>query len=462
MLTREKAAEIFELIKKQSTADEVEAMIYGGKFALTRFANNTIHQNVAEENYSVSVRTAFDGRTARATTNKFDSYSLRRVVQASESLAKVQHPDPDLLPMRGAGESPATTEQPRPSQHFAQTAGLTPELRADGVEKMVRVATRHKLTTAGIFSSSESVEGIFNSRGLQDWHAQTSSEISITMLAADSSGWQKANSPDVSQLDPSALAEISARKAIESASPREIPPGKYTVILEPAAVLDMSGFMFWDFGGLSILDQRSFLNQRVGTQIFGANINIWDDVAHPLQSGTPFDGEGVPRQRVQLVENGIVKRLVYARATAEKMKQSEFKDNVGPVEATGHGFSLPNEMGEAPMNIVFGTPSDPQTVEQMIASTERGVLVTRLWYIREVDPYEKILTGMTRDGTFCVEDGKVRHGILNFRFNESLIHMLSNVEAMGTPVRASGEESFDMVAPPMKVKDFNFTEVTKF
>jgi PmbA protein len=462
MLTREKAAEIFELIKKQSTADEVEAMIYGGKFALTRFANNTIHQNVAEENYSVSVRTAFDGRTARATTNKFDSESLRRVVQASESLAKVQHPDPDLLPMPGAGESPATTQQARPSRHFAETAGLTPELRADGVEKIVTVANRHKLTTAGIFSSSESVEGIFNSRGLHDWHAQTSSEISITMLAADSSGWQKANSPDVSQLDPSALAEISARKAIESASPREIPPGKYTVILEPAAVLDMSGFMFWDFGGLSILDQRSFLNQRVGTQIFGANINIWDDVAHPLQSGTPFDGEGVPRQRVQLVENGIVKRLVYARATAEKMKQSEFKDNVGPVAATGHGFSLPNEMGEAPMNIVFGTPSDPQTVEQMIASTERAVLVTRLWYIREVDPYEKILTGMTRDGTFCVEDGKVRHGILNFRFNESLIHMLSNVEAMGTPVRASGEESFDMVAPPMKVKDFNFTEVTKF
>jgi PmbA protein len=461
MLTREKAAEIFDQVKKLSTADEVEAMIYGGKFALTRFANNTIHQNVAEENYSVSVRTAFGGRTARATTNKFDSDSLKRLVQASESLAKVQHPDPDLLPMPGAGEPPATT-QARPSRHFAQTAGLTPELRADGVEKIVQVATRHKLTTAGIFSSSESVEGIFNSRGLHDWHAQTSSEISITMLAPDSSGWQKANSPDVSQLDPAALAEISARKAIESAGPREIPAGKYTVILEPAAVLDMSGFMFWDFGGLSILDQRSFLNQRVGTQIFGANVNIWDDVAHPLQSGTPFDGEGVPRQRVQLVENGIVKRLVYARATAEKMKKSEFKDKVGPVAATGHGFSLPNEMGEAPMNIVFGSPTDPTTVEQMIASTERGVLVTRLWYIREVDPYEKILTGMTRDGTFYVEAGKVRHGILNFRFNESLIHMFSNVEAMGTPVRASGEESFDMVAPPMKVRDFNFTEVTKF
>jgi predicted Zn-dependent protease len=158
----------------------------------------------------------------------------------------------------------------------------------------------------------------------------------------------------------------------------------------------------------------------------------------------------------------VVKRLVYARSTAEKMKQSEYKDKVGLVVLTGHGFPLPNEMGEAPMNIVFDPPPDPKTVDQMIASTERGVLVTRLWYIREVDPYEKILTGMTRDGTFYVEDGKVRHGILNFRFNESLIQMLSNVEAMGTSVRASGEESFDMVVPPMKVRDFNFTEVTKF
>lgn len=461
MLTRDQAAAIFEQLKKHSTADEVEAMISGGRFALTRFANNTIHQNVAEENYSVSVRAAFDGRTARATTNKFDSESLQRVVRASESLAKVQHPDPELLPMPDAGEGTRGTVT-GPGRHFAQTAALTPERRAEAVKKIVHVANRHQLTTAGIFSCAESVEGIFNSRGLSAWHTQTSSEISVTMLAGDSSGWQKANSPNVTDLDPGGLAEISARKALESANPRELSPGKYTVILEPAAVLDMAGFMFWDFGGLSILDQRSFLNNRIGTQIFGANINIWDDVAHPLQSGTPFDGEGIPRQRVQLVENGVVNRLVYARATAKKMEQSEHKDTVGPIAPTGHGFSLPNEMGEAPMNIVFATPAEPKTVDQMIASTERGVLVTRLWYIREVDPYEKILTGMTRDGTFYVEDGKVRHGIRNFRFNESLIHMLSSVEAMGIPVRASGEESFDMVAPPMKVRDFNFTEVTKF
>jgi PmbA protein len=462
MLTRDKAADIFKRIKKHSTADEVEVLFSGGQSALTRFANNIIHQNVAEQNYVVSVRTVFGGRTARSTTNKLDDDSLKRVVQSSERLAKVQHPDPDLLPVPDSCGTGAAAREGLPTRHFAATAAVTPQQRAETVKKIVSIADKHNLTTAGIVSTSESVEAIFNSRGLTDWHTQTSSEISITMLASDSSGWQKANSPNVANLDAVALAETAARKAFESASPREIPAGKYTVILEPAAVLDIVGFMFFDFGGLSILDQRSFLNNRVGTKLFGENINIWDDVAHPLQSSVPFDGEGVCRQKVQLVEHGVVKRLVYARATAEKMKHSEHKDKVGPIEPTGHGFPLPNEIGEAPMNIVFGASPKPTSVEQMIASTERGVLVTRLWYIREVDPYEKILTGMTRDGTFYVEDGKIRYGVRNFRFNQSLIQMLSNVEAMGTPVRASGEESFDMVVPAMKVRDFNFTEVTKF
>jgi predicted Zn-dependent protease len=282
------------------------------------------------------------------------------------------------------------------------------------------------------------------------------------MLAGDSSGWQKSNSPDVNNLDPLRMAEIAAQKTLDSARPAEIPAGKYTVILEPSAALDIVGFMFWDYSGMAILDQRSFLTGRIGSQLFGENITIWDDVTHPLQTGSPFDGEGMRRLSLPLVENGVVKRVVYARATAERMKRSEQKDQIGPIEATGHGFSLPNEMGEMPLNIVFAAPQNPQTLDQMIASTERGVLVTRLWYIREVDPYEKIVTGMTRDGTFLVESGKVKQGIRNFRFNESLIHMLSNVEAMSVPLRSCGEESFDMVMPAMKIRDFNFTEVTKF
>src|SRR5271165_1571819 len=441
MLRKEQAGDVFDRIRKLSTADEVEVLFSGGRFALTRFANNTIHQNVAEENYVVSVRAAFGGRTARASTNKFDDESLRQVVRSAESLAKVQYPDPDLLPMpdsrEASGNLGGDARVAQPSRHFQQTASITPELRAEGVKKIVGVAEQHRLTTAGVFSSAESLEGIFNSRGLSNWHRQTSADVSITMLAGDSSGWQKANSPDVAILEPLALAETAARKALDSVRPREIPAGKCTVILEPAAVLDIVGFMFWDYAGMAILDQRSFLTGRIGTKLFGDNITIWDDVAHPLQTGSPFDGEGVQRRRLALVENGIVKRVVYARATAERMKRSEYKDKVGPIEATGHGFALPNEMGEMPQNIVFAPVANPQTVEKM-------------------------LTGMTRDGTFYVENGRVQGGVRNFRFNESLIHMLSNVEAMSVPVRASGEESMDMVVPAMKVKDFNFTEVTKF
>jgi PmbA protein len=466
MLTRDQTADIFDKLRKHSTADEVELLVASGNSALTRFANNTIHQNVSEESSQISVRVSFGGRTARATTNKSDHDSLRRVVQSAEALAKVQQPDPDLLPMPTPEETKwrAANGATPARRYFESTARLTPQDRAAAVSQMVDVAKRNGLTTAGIFSSAEMVEGIFNSRGVADWYEQTLAEVSITMLAETSSGWQKANSPDVTSLNPVQLAEIAAQKTVASGNPEELPPGKYTVILEPAAVLDAVGFMFWDFSGSALLEQRSFLNDRIGKPFFGENITVWDDVYHPLQAGAPFDGEGMQRQKVKLIENGIVKAVTYARSSAKRMAESPMGSNVGPVTPTGHGFPLPNEIGEAPLNIVFSgpAPGQAQSVEQMIASTERGILVTRLWYIREVDPYEKILTGMTRDGTFLVADGKVQRGIRNFRFNESLIHMLQNVEALGEPVRSSGEESMDMVVPAMKIRDFNFTEVTKF
>ena len=463
MLTRDHAADLFDKLRKLSSADEIELLISSGNSALTRFANNTIHQNVSEENIQISVRVSFGGRTARATTNKSDDDSLHRVVQSAEALASVQQEDPDLLPMPTPQEA-KPDDAATPTRHFENTARLTPQDRAAAVAEMVDVATKNRLTTAGVYSSSEVAEGIFNSRGVAHWYEQTLAEVSITMLADTSSGWQKANSPDAREVDHVRMAEVAAQKAIDSPDPTELPPGKYTVILEPAAVLDAVGFMFWDFGGSALLEQRSFLNQRIGKPIFGENITVWDDVYHALQTGAPFDGEGVQRQRVKLIEQGIVKAVTYARSSAKRMATSDMASNVGPVTATGHGFALPNEIGEAPLNIVFSgpKPGEAQAVEQMIASTDYGILVTRLWYIREVDPYEKIITGMTRDGTFLVENGKVQRGIRNFRFNQSLIDMLQKVESMGEPVRASGEESMDMVVPAMKVRDFNFTEVTKF
>lgn len=458
MLTREKAHDIFERVRKASSLDEVEVLISGGENALTRFANNTVTQNVADETYEVSVRVAIEGKTARASTNKIDDESLRNVVRQAEALARVQERDPDLLPMATAAEAGSTEG---PNRYFEETASLGPLGRAEHVAQMVGVAKGLNLTAAGVYASGRHVDAIFNSRGVSKYHVQSHAEASITMIAPDSSGWQKANAPDARQFDAKHLAEVAAQKAKDSARPREIAPGKYTVILEPAAVLDLVGFMFWDFSGLALLEQRSFLTNRMETQLFGENISITDDVYHPLQSGPAFDGEGMRRDRVELVKQGRVNKAVFSRGSAALAKRHP-DEKLGEVRSTGHGFPLPNEMGEAPLNVVFAAPGNGRTVDEMVSSTDRGILVTRLWYIREVEPYEKLLTGMTRDGTFWVENGKVEYGLRNFRFNQSVVELLQNVMEMSEPVRASGEESFDMVVPAMKVNGFNFTEVTRF
>jgi PmbA protein len=433
-----------ERVLKLSDADEIEVDIDATTDALTRFANNTIHQNVAEQEAGISVRVVVDGRTARSSTNKIDEESLRRTVAAAISLARNQPKNPDLLPML------RKQKYQKVSRYFAATANTTPEDRAKAVAKVCRMAERSKQTAAGIFVSGTVQSAMANSRGLFARYEQTRSEFSVTILEKDSSGWAKSNSPDIRTIDPEALAETASKKATGSRAPREIPAGRYTTILEPPAVLDLVGFLFYDFAGTAILDKRSCFTGRMGKRLFGENITLWDDAYHPLQTGLPYDGEGLPRQKVLLVDRGIPKNLVYARATAKKMK----------AKPTGHGFSLPNEYGEAPMNLVFAGGDKP--VDEMVRTTERGILVTRLWYIREVDPYEKILTGMTRDGTFLIENGRVVGGLRNFRFNQSIIEMLANVLMLGPAVRAAGEESFEMVVPPMKVRDFHFSEVTKF
>lgn len=435
---------IAERVFKLSEADETEVEIDVTSDALTRFANNVIHQNVAEEVLHVSVRAVVHGRTARASTNKVDEDSLRRVASAAAGLAANQPKNPDLLPMLGR------QKYQKVARYFPATASATPEDRARAVTRVCRMAEKNKQTAAGIFSSGHMQTILANSRGLFAHHQQTRSEFSITILEPNSSGWAKANSPDIRQLDPDALAESASRKASDSRSPQELPPGHYTVILSPSAVLDLVGFLFYDFAGTAVLDKRSCFNDRMGKKLFGENITIWDDVYHPLQLGAPYDGEGVPRQKVLLVDRGVPKNLVYARSTAKKMK----------TKPTGHGLGLPNEYGEAPMNLVFA--DGEKSIDEMVRSTDRGIFVTRLWYIREVDPYEKILTGMTRDGTFLVENGRIASGIRNFRFNQSVLETLANVVMLGPAVRAAGEESFEMVVPAMKVRDFHFTEVTKF
>ncbi len=423
---------------------DVEALFGAHSGALTRFANNTIHQNVSEQDRWLSVRVVVDHRTARATTNRLDSDSIRSAVEQALALARSAAPNSDLLPLT----EPSVISET--SRFDAATADATPDHRGRAVAEAIQIVESDGQTAAGIYSTGQSTEAIFNSRGVAAWHAETMAQFSITAMAGDSSGWAKASAVSHAAVHPAALARSASEKARLSSDPQEIAPGRYTVILEPAAVLDLVGQMFGDFSATSVNDSRSFLTDRLGTKLFGDNIHISDDVSHPLQAGVPFDGEGVPRRKLTLVDAGVPRELAYSRSSAHRAS----------VEPTGHGFPLPNEVGEAPLNIVIAGGSTD--VDQMIASTDHGVLVTRLWYIREVEPYDKIMTGMTRDGTFLIENGRVVRGLRNFRFNQGIIELLNNVEALSHSVRASGEETFDMVVPAMKVRNFNFTEVTRF
>ena len=447
LLTQSECASLFEQAQRAAASAgvrDVEVSIQASSESLTRFANNEIHQNVSERVRGLAVRVVVDGRTARVATNRLHRDAIASTVEQCIALARASWPDPDLQPLYTGPRQPAS------ARHDGPTAACTPATRAAGVAEAIDVVRGQGQTAAGIFSTTESVEAILNSTGLSCYYSDTLAQFSITAMADQSSGWAKASSPRVSDFSPAVLARQASWKAAHSSGPVAVDPGEYTVVLEPAAVLDLVGQIFGDFSATAVADQRSFLNDRIGEKLFGDNISIWDEVNCPLQVGAPFDGEGVPRQRLHLVDRGVVRDVARSRVQAAK----------SGLIPTGHGFPLPNDMGEAPVNIVMAGGRD--SVEDLIRGVSKGILVTRLWYIREVEPYEKIMTGMTRDGTFLISGGEIGPGIRNMRFNQSVVKLLNSVEALSESVRASGEEAFDMVVPGRRAANFNFTEITRY
>jgi PmbA protein len=292
-LSPERCRELFAEVQRAARArgvPDVEAMFIGNQEALTRFANNSIHQNVAEQSQWLSVRVLLDAKTARASTNRLDAASISNVVDQAIELAKSAAPDADLLPLAEPSSVSGV------SRFDGPTANATPDHRARAVREAIRLVEAARQTAAGIYSTGQTVESIFNSRGVAAWHSETMAQFSITAMAEDSSGWAKGSSVALSEIDSLAMARRASEKARLGRGPREIPSGRYTVILEPAAVLDLVGQMFGDFSATAMDDQRSFLTDRLGSRLFGENIHIRDDVAHPLQAGAPFDGEGVGRR----------------------------------------------------------------------------------------------------------------------------------------------------------------------
>ena len=429
-------------------ADEVEAWLGGGSHALTRFAENTIHQNVADRSEMLTVRAAAGKRTARAETNRLDDAGIAACVANAEKLARLAPEDAEMLPVV---EGPQKYESV--SAHDADTAASTPEARADAVKEVVAACAAAGATAAGAFEVVDGsiggygeigTVGFLNSKGVFAYHRGTHAAFTVTVTAGEGTGWAHAESWRAADLDPAALGKRALAKALAAREARDLAPGKYTVVLEPAAVAELiAWYLGGGFSAQAVDEGRSPISGKLGQKIAGDNITLTDDFAE--LRARPFDEEGTPTRRVVLIEKGVQKGLVHDRKTAKK----------AGVAPTGHAPRQPSGWGPGPRALVLdgGTGS----VEDLVKTVDKGVLVTRFWYTNTVDERQGIVTGMTRDGTFWIEKGEVKHAVRNMRFNESLLPFLSRIERLGAQQRI-----FGALVPPAVVRDFNFSSGTKF
>lgn len=441
---------------------EVEVSITGSNLATSRFANNEMTQNQAPDSNVVAVRLLRQGRQARLETLDLSASGIERLVESALEAVRLLEADEDVLPLVSPKEIAKSVKAKKAPGTVAEidrydpaTAELTALDRAKEVGKIIKQAEAEDVSAAGVYCSGASYIAIGNSNGLFQFHQESTAACSITITADGATSWVLNHGPVARAVKTEVMAERAIAKAKQARQPEDLPPGKYLAILEPAAVIDLLSYLWWDFSATSHIDKLSCLLDKVGEKVFGDNITVIDDVTNKNQCGCPFDGEGVGRQTIKLVENGVIKNLVHSRQSAKKMQ----------TKTTGHSMTQPSAMGEMPLNIVIeGGISSIEDMIQQVQGDQEAVLLTRVWYVREVDPSTKLLTGMTRDGTFLVKNGAVVKPVKNLRFNVSLLELLNNVIALGPSVRAAGAEGIEIpaVVPAMMVKDFNFTEGTRF
>jgi predicted Zn-dependent protease len=446
-LSREEAANLLREAIGQSAAEATEAIIEARHESLTRFANNEIHQNVTSSNHTLTLRARVGRRSGTASTNRLDSSGLRQVADRALAIARVSPEDPGLPDLTAPATIPAL------DAFDAATAASTPEERAAAVGPVMAEAAARSLNSAGALSTIAATLGFANSRGVVAFQPETYSQFTCTVRSENSSGWVDRHRRDARTLDAATLGRVAIEKAERSRNPGAIDPGRYTVVLEPNAVAELVMFLgTLGFGAQAEQEGRSFMGGKLGERITGERVTIVDDPYDARAFGRPFDFEGTPRQRVTLIERGVARGVVHDRRTAKQ----------AGVESTGHASPPPATDGPLPYSLVLS--AGDTSLEQLIASTERGVLVTRFWYNRVVDPKQTLITGMTRDGTFVIENGKLTRGLRNLRFNESVLGVLERADAWG---RDAEPTVFDyvgncVVAPALRVRDFRFTGVSPF
>lgn len=440
--SREEAQALTARVLALSGADEARVNLQSGRRGNTRWAGNGVSTGGDIADASLVVTSAFGKRTASATTNQFDDASLRRAVETSERLARLVPENPEYVSELGP------QVYPEPQSFFASTAGLSPEQRAEVVAEVSRRASARGLVSTGFLAFEAGQRAVATSRGLFAYDRTTGAALTTTVRTpeGDGSGWAGAGANDWADVDTDALAERAVDKAERSRGARAVDPGQWTVILEPSAVGSMLGLMMGALGARAADEGRSFFARpgggtRIGERIVDERVRITSDPTDSALFSTPFSGEGLPNPATAWVSDGVLQNLVYDRYWAQKQGR----------EPTGFPSGYAMAGGDA-------------TVEEMVASTERGLLVTRLWYIRSVDPRTILYTGLTRDGTFLIEDGRIAGAVKNLRWNESPIAMLNAVESVGRAVRIpasdSGEVGSSIVVPPLKVSAFTFTSVS--
>ena len=440
VLTREQAQALVERVLKMSKADAVQVNVGGGYTANIRFADNRISTAGGVSTANVSIQSSFGPKHAVAQTNDLSDEGLERAVRQSESLAHLAPDDPEAMPPLGPQQYDSV------NSYFESTAKLGPEGRAEAAQMaIVPCKTAGDLKAAGFLQTGIGAGAVGNNKGLFAYQAGTSANYTLTVRTTDGtgSGWAGADHPDWARVDVKDVAQRAIQKARLSRSPVAIEPGRYTVVLEPQAVGDLVQLLAFALDARSADEGRSAFSKqgggtKIGEKVVDERVTLFSDPTDPQLLSNAFDGQGLAAHRQVWIDKGVLKKLTYSRFWAQKQ----------------------NKQPDAGTNAVKFQGSTP-TTEDLIRSTPRGVLVTRLWYLRQVDPRTELYTGLTRDGTFLIEDGKITKAVKNMRFNESPLFMLNNLEGIGRAVRVAGTEAGgDVVMPAIKVRDFNFTSLS--
>ncbi len=451
--TEQQAKELLTKVISFSEADECECNLDGSVEGNIRYARNTVTTAGEVSDVTLAVQSCYGKRTGVATINEFDQASLKKVVRRSEELARLAPENPEHMPNLGAYKYDKVN-----AWHQA-TADITPEDRAAAAEASIAPSRENKLIASGFLNDAESFSAIMNKKGMFAYLLSSSVNFTATIRTEDGtgSGWVSRDFNDSSKLDTREASSVAIRKSMGSANAREMEPGKYTVIMEPAASAQLIGNLFGNMGQRGADEGRSFLSKkpeqgeepvegaptnRLGEKMFDERVTIYSDPTNPDCPTAPFAGDGHSVGKTVWIDKGVITAMPNSRYWAQKTGV----DYV-PTAYTGGGLFGGNQQ-----LIMEG---GDQSLEEIIKDTRRGVLVTRLWYIRQLDPQTLLYTGLTRDGTFYIEDGKIKYPIKNFRFNDSPIVMLNNIEALGKQTRINGS-----MIPVMKIRDFTFSSLS--